>query len=114
MGLQRGEHDLATKQQQQFIYIYIYIWRERNRENSYEEDILLHKYSSTHCRRKADPYRALNAVNIFLKAICIPFYKDSDFDYQMNIDESPPESKQNPSGHLDLSATSYIFKDCYL
>ena len=26
MGLQRGEHDLATKQQQLYIYIYIYIY----------------------------------------------------------------------------------------
>ena len=28
MGLQRGEYDLATKQQQ----LYKYIWRERNRK----------------------------------------------------------------------------------
>ena len=32
MGLQRGEHDLATKQQQQFIYIYIYMEREKQRK----------------------------------------------------------------------------------
>ena len=131
MGLQRGEHDLATKQQQLYIYIYIYIYICRT-----------FSYINTHLpiveerQVLAGPW----LLWMFLKAVCILFLGEawwaavhgvaksrtrlSGFTFTFlqrfrfwlstEFDDSLPESKQNPSGHLALSATSYIWKDYYL
>lgn len=43
---------------------------------------------------------ALDAVNILLKEICIPFYKDSDFSWQLNLMTVPIRLNKIPMDTL--------------
>lgn len=56
---------------------------------------------------------ALNAVNILLKAICIPFYKDSDFNQQLNSMTVPMRLNKIPVDTL-IFLLLVTFKGYYL